>query len=250
MIQFRYLGEQALIVELGDRIDPLIHRKVLSFCKWLKQQKIKGVIEWVPSYTGVTIHYDPIALSPLQLQKKLSRFSDEYVEEQADVTRVIGIPVCYGGEFGPDLKEVADYHQIGTEEVIRIHSIGSYLVYMIGFVPGFAYLGGMSPRIAMPRRDSPRPKIPAGSVGIAGEQTGVYPLEVPGGWRIIGRTPLPLFLPKKHPPALLRTGDVVQFVPIEKSEYHAIKKACNQGELPVQIRYIKGGKGSESSSIR
>lgn len=249
MIRFRYLGEQALIVELGDRIDPLIHRKVLGFCKWLEQQKIQGVIEWVPSYTGVTIHYDPVLLTSGQLQAKLLHFSDRCTDEQQDFIRVVEIPVCYGGEFGPDLEEVACYHSMDTEDVIRIHAGGSYRVYMIGFVPGFAYLGGMSPKIALPRRDSPRPKIPAGSVGIAGEQTGIYPLEVPGGWRIIGRTPLPLFLPKQHPPALLRTGDVVRFVPIDKAEYHAIKEACQQGELPIRIHCIKGGKGSESSSI-
>jgi inhibitor of KinA len=250
MIRFRCLGEQALIVELGDRIDPAVHRKVLAFCKWLRQQKINGVVEWVPSYTGVTIHFDPFLLSPFELQSKLAGFSSESVDDGQDRVRVIEIPVCYGGEFGPDLEELARFRRMDAKEVIRIHAGGTYLVYMIGFVPGFAYLGGMSPRIAMPRRDSPRPKIPAGSVGIAGEQTGVYPLEVPGGWRIIGRTPLPLFLPEQSPPSLLRAGDLVQFVPIDEPAYHAIKEKCNYGELPVAIRYVKGGKGSESSSIR
>jgi inhibitor of KinA len=250
MIRFRCLGEQALIVELGDRIDPAVHRKVLAFCKWLEQQKINGVVEWVPSYTGVTIHFDPFLLSSFELQSKLADFSAESAGDGQDRVRVIEIRFVMEGNSAPIWRNWPASIRMDAKEVIRIHAGGTYLVYMIGFVPGFAYLGGMSSRIAMPRRDSPRPKIPAGSVGIAGEQTGVYPLEVPGGWRIIGRTPLPLFLPEQSPPSLLRAGDLVQFVPIDEPVYHAIKEKCNHGELPVEIRYVKGGKGSESSSIR
>jgi inhibitor of KinA len=133
--------------------------------------------------------------------------------------RNIVIPVCYGGEFGPDLKEVAQYHGLTEEEVIHIHSHGEYKVYMIGFVPGFAYLGGLSPKIATPRRTTPRTMIPTGSVGIAGGQTGIYPLATPGGWQIIGRTPLSLFRPNHRQPSLLRAGDIVRFQPITEKEY-------------------------------
>ena len=133
--------------------------------------------------------------------------------------RTVSIPVCYGGEFGPDLEYVARHNNLTTDEVIHIHSSGEYLVYMIGFAPGFPFLGGLSPKIATPRRPSPRATIPAGSVGIAGMQTGVYPIETPGGWQLIGRTPQKLFLPNENPPSLLQAGDVVKFCPISFQEY-------------------------------
>lgn len=129
------------------------------------------------------------------------------------------IPVCYGGELGPDLPEVAAAHGLSEEEVVEIHASADYLVYMLGFAPGFAYLGGLPKRIATPRRRTPRLSIPAGTVGIAGDQTGVYPIATPGGWQLIGRTPDPLFLPDAMPPALLRAGDIVRFRPISRAEF-------------------------------
>lgn len=138
---------------------------------------------------------------------------------EAPPSRTVVIPVCYGGEFGPDLEEVARFHGMTEDEVIAIHAQGRYRVYMIGFAPGFAYLGGLSPEIATPRRATPRTHVPAGSVGIAGNQTGVYPLATPGGWQIIGRTPLALFRPHHEEPSLLRAGDIVQFCPITEEQY-------------------------------
>jgi inhibitor of KinA len=138
--------------------------------------------------------------------------------------RVVEIPVCYGGEFGPDLGYVAEHNQLSVEEVIEIHTSGQYLVYMIGFAPGFPYLGGMSERIMAPRRQSPRLAIPAGTVGIAGMQTGVYPIETPGGWQLIGRTPLALFRPQDNPPSLLQSGDIVRFCQISDKEYEEYKE--------------------------
>jgi inhibitor of KinA len=131
----------------------------------------------------------------------------------------VDIPVCYGGDFGPDLDAVSSHTGLSTEEVVAIHGEPDYLVYMIGFAPGFPYLGGMSERLASPRRESPRAKIPPGSVGIAGSQTGVYPIETPGGWQLIGRTPLRLFRPERDEPSLLRTGDRVRFQAIDRAEY-------------------------------
>jgi inhibitor of KinA len=140
------------------------------------------------------------------------------VDQDAE-PRIVEIPVCYGGEFGPDLEEVAEHNGITPEEVIDIHSNGEYIVYMIGFAPGFPYIGGMSEKIAAPRRKNPRLKIPAGSVGIAGKQTGVYPIETPGGWQLIGRTPRKLFLPDGHTPSLLQAGDQIKFVQVSQEEF-------------------------------
>jgi inhibitor of KinA len=145
-------------------------------------------------------------------------------ETKESKQRFVEIPVCYGGEYGPDLEAVAEYHHLSTSEVVEIHSKEEYLVYMIGFAPGFPYLGGMSEEIATPRRHSPRLSIPEGSVGIAGMQTGVYPISTPGGWQLIGRTPLELFCPNENPPTLLQSGDIVKFVPISLEEYQANKE--------------------------
>ncbi|MBX6395501.1 MAG: 5-oxoprolinase subunit PxpB, partial [Alicyclobacillaceae bacterium] len=149
----------------------------------------------------------------------LETLVDEIPQGGEEAGRLVEIPVCYGGEFGPDLAYVADYHGLTPERVIEIHSSTEYRVYMIGFAPGFPYLGGLSPELATPRKTSPRLTIPAGSVGIAGNQTGVYSVSTPGGWQIIGRTPLVLFRPDLHPPSLLKAGDRVRFYPISREEF-------------------------------
>lgn len=155
-----------------------------------------------------------------QLQQLLAELKDD----KTITPRLVEIPVCYGGEFGPDLEYVAAFNGLTTEEVIHIHSSGDYLVYMIGFAPGFPYIGGMSEKIATPRRETPRLKIPSGSVGIAGKQTGVYPIETPGGWQLIGRTPLKLFRPDEEPPSLLMAGDKIKFVPISYNDYKEMEE--------------------------
>src|SRR5204863_3793292 len=161
--------------------------------------------------TTLAIYYDPLQTTAPELTKQIRGLAVDDNRSNQDDQRVIEIPVCYGGEFGSDLGFVAKNASLTTQEVIELHSAADYLVHMIGFAPGFPYLGGMSPKIAVPRRSTPRLKIPAGSVGIAGDQTGIYPLETPGGWQLIGRTPLPLFRPEQVPPTLLQAGDVVRF---------------------------------------
>jgi inhibitor of KinA len=156
-----------------------------------------------------------------------SKLENEQTEKEL-AHRTVSIPVCYGGEYGPDLEYVARHHNLTPEEVISIHSEGEYLAYMIGFAPGFPFLGGLSEKIATPRRPSPRTSIPAGSVGIAGMQTGVYPISTPGGWQLIGQTPVKLFLPKQNPPSLLQAGDIVKFEPISKEEYQEMQ--AKEGE--------------------
>jgi inhibitor of KinA len=225
------LGDSSLVVRFGDRIDPALHRRVMSLAAYLDAHPIPGIVEYVPAFASLAIHYDPlrIARSPSSyellvstLQQSIARMEEPASHE----ARIVEIPVCYGGEFGPDLEYVAAYHRLSIEEVISLHSGGSYRIYMIGFAPGFPYLGGMNERIATPRRSTPRSRVPAGSVAIGGMQTGVYPIESPGGWHLIGRTPLRLFRPERVPPVLLRAGDTIRFRSISRAEFDAWKEGA------------------------
>lgn len=233
------LGEAGITVEFGKRIHPEIHRKVKAFADYLESHPFPGMVEYISAFSSVTVFYDPLKVRALQpagpknqeqplayeivasLLQKLLTQSDTAGEHRP---RTVEIPVCYGGDFGPDLEYVAQHNRLSVEEVVEIHTSGQYLVYMIGFAPGFPYLGGMSERIATPRRQSPRLTIPARTVGIAGMQTGVYPIETPGGWQLIGRTPVELFRPQNDPPTLLQSGDIVRFRQISPQEYEEYKE--------------------------
>ncbi len=215
------LGDSALLVYFGEEISRTIHGKVQALFKLLQDRPFKGFKEGVPAYTNLCVYYDPLLVAELSNEEMPDIIVRNYIStliEHMEITqqqgRIVEIPVIYGGEYGPDLAEVAAYNHLTEAEVIRRHSESDVLVYMLGFAPGFAFMGGMDESIAMPRRDVPRAKIPAGSVGIAGKQTGIYPFETPGGWNIIGRTTTPLFLPDENPPSLLRAGDRIRFVPI------------------------------------
>lgn len=224
------LGDASIVLQFGDSISEAIHKKVKAFASYIDKHPFAGMIEYVPAYTTLTIYYNPWVVSeggnyfPYQkvaaiLQEMLPR-----VEETPHAVRkVIEIPVCYGGEFGPDLAYVASYTHLPEQEVVAIHANNDYLVYMIGFAPGFPYLGRMDKRIATPRKQNPRRTIPPGAVGIGGNQTGIYSLETPGGWQIIGRTPLTLFAPQRNPPSLLQAGDVVRFIPVSPEKFKAVK---------------------------
>ncbi|BDG35540.1 5-oxoprolinase subunit PxpB [Saccharococcus caldoxylosilyticus] len=214
------LSEYAVTIRFSTKVDEAVNDYVHRVAVFLEQQKKDGIFDIVPTFSSVTVYYDPLVVGNYEEMCEWLRTELERVEQvEAPPSRTVVIPVCYGGEFGPDLEEVARFHGMTEEEVIAIHAQGRYRVYMIGFSPGFAYLGGLSPKIATPRRATPRTRVPAGSVGIAGSQTGVYPLATPGGWQIIGRTPLALFRPEHDEPSLLRAGDIVQFRPITEDEY-------------------------------
>lgn len=217
------LGDSAVVITLGEGIHLDVHRRVKSLSSLLDARPFAGFIESVPAYNTLTVYYSPAAVYqaagcdvlPYEKVTGYIRSLAEFISnESAAAGKTVEIPVYYGGEYGPDLEEVAALNGLTPEEVIDIHSSGEYVVYMIGFAPGFPFLGGMDERIAAPRKQTPRTKIPAGSVGIAGRQTGIYPLETPGGWQIIGRTPQELFLPDQSPPSLLQAGDTIKFVPI------------------------------------
>jgi inhibitor of KinA len=211
-------GDSALVVEFGDEISQEVNRKVHALADALGKNALSGLGELVPTYRSLLLHYDPRRLSCDEVVAFVSEVLQECEEQPSPKARVVEIPVVYGGEFGPDIEFVAEHNGLSIEEVIRLHAGAAYTVYMLGFTPGFAYLGGMPEAIATPRLETPRTLVPAGSVGIAGAQTGIYPIATPGGWRLIGRTPLELFDPEGDPPTLLRAGDKVRFVPISEEE--------------------------------
>jgi inhibitor of KinA len=231
-------GEQGLVVEFGNVIAPRVNARVRRLAGKIRQSKPEGVIEVVPTYRSVLVYFDPLRLARSDLSRMIERLlavEKEVDEGGKEKVRVIRVPVCYGGEFGPDLEHVARHNGLSVDEVVAIHSSRPYLVYMLGFTPGFAYLGGMSPKIATPRLEEPRTKIPQGSVGIADKQTGLYPIESPGGWRLIGRTPLKPFSPGSANPFLFAAGDYLQFVPISAGEFETIGRQVQAGSYASQV---------------
>jgi len=207
------LGDSALLIQLGSEIDDRINNRVLALERRLISLFPSFVRATVPAYVSLTIHYDPCQVNSEEFQTSILQQLDAVVGSDSPQGKLIKVPVVYGGEGGPDLPFVADHCGLSVAEVIRRHSQPEYRVHFIGFLPGFPYLGGMDPRLETPRLATPRTEVKAGSVGIAGGQTGIYPLDSPGGWRIIGWTPLKLFDITKELPVLLAPGDRVQFVP-------------------------------------
>lgn len=222
-VRFLPCGDQAVTVEWGSTIDEHINRQVHAFARKVEALSHSAITEVVPTYRSATVHYRPEVLSYEELKHLLAPLAQGSAEE-AEELPVVEIPVCYGGEYGPDLLEVAQHCSLTLEEVIARHTAPTYRIYMLGFTPGFPYLGGMDPSIAAPRRKEPRIHIPAGSVGIAGEQTGVYPIVSPGGWQLIGRTPLRLFDPQKEQPFLLSAGAGIRFAPIDEETFRKMEE--------------------------
>jgi KipI family sensor histidine kinase inhibitor len=227
----RYLpfGDSALLVEFGDTIDLDVNRKVIALSKAILKARIQGVEELVPTYRSLLIRYDLAKIGYKQLVLRVKDIESELKESKLEAVRRIVVPVVYGGQYGPDLSYVAQFHGLTEEQVIQIHSGREYRVYMLGFVAGFPYLGEVADEIATARLETPRLKVAAGSVGIAEKQTGIYPCEAPGGWQIIGRTPLRLFNPQMDPPALLKPGDSVEFQQVSEKEYKKIEEAILNG---------------------
>ena len=217
------VGDCAVSVEFGQEISLEINHKVMALKMVLEREPIGGIVELIPTYCSLLIQYDPMDLRYGQLRDRLEALVTQLDEVEMPPKQVVEIPVAYGGEYGPDLGEVARAHNISEEEVIKLHSEPEYPIYMLGFVAGFPYLGGMNKAIATPRKKSPRLKIEAGSVGIAGEQTGIYSVESPGGWQIIGRTPLKLYDVNRNEPVLLKAGQYIKFKPITKEEFRAME---------------------------
>ncbi len=214
--RFLVVGEQGMAVELGDAVDEEVNARVHRLAAAVRRALAREVLEVVPTYRSLFVAFDPLRVPRERLVRRIEALLERMPAGPAPRPpgRTVRIPVCYGGELGPDLDEVARRAGLAPEEVVEIHASADYRVYMLGFTPGFPYLGGMSPRIATPRLERPRTRIPGGSVAIGGEQTGIYPVDSPGGWRIIGRTPLRLFDPSSPEPFLVAAGDRVRFEPI------------------------------------
>lgn len=244
MMKILPMGDSALTVEFGSEISGVLNDEVNAFAYRVRTARIHGVRELLPTYRSLTVFYDPFTTTFDTLRETLTGL-DELPANTADTQStsatapakhtVVHIPCCYGGEYGPDLADLAKAKNISEDEAIRIHSAVSYRIYMIGFLPGFPYLGGLDPVLAMPRLETPRTAIPAGSVGIGGSQTGIYPIASPGGWRLIGKTPVKLYDPSAKEPVLCSAGEFIRFEPITDAEYQRIEKDVEAGSFHVEI---------------
>lgn len=236
-------GDNGIILRFGKEISPIINQQIRGYQLLLETHSdiFPEILEVIPAYTTLLILYDPILCSYGALLTKLRELTEKLKETQIPGAKILHIPVLYGSEYGPDLSFVAEHNHLSQEQVISIHTESPYLIYMIGFTPGFPYLGGMSEKIATPRLQVPRQKIPPGSVGIAGSQTGIYPIESPGGWQLIGRTPLRLFDLNRSPQALLRAGDYIRFIAIDQREYDEIIDLVERGKYRVKTTILGEG---------
>lgn len=216
MSEFRIvaLGDSCVSLQFAAAVDPVVNARCIAVAAALEKSGVRGVRDVVPTYNAVTVHFDPVGTDREGLSAGLYRLAARMPSTLEGAARTVEIPVSYGGSWGPDLSAVADFAKCSEAEVVRLHAGVRYRVYMLGFLPGFAYMGSVDRRIAMPRLDTPRMRVAAGSIGIAGEQTGVYPCDTPGGWRIIGRTTVQVFDAARAEPFLLKAGDDVRFVAV------------------------------------
>lgn len=223
--RFEPASDQSLLIYFGEKISIAVHEQVRKLLHLLEGEPIEGVRNLHPAYCSMLLKFDPLKWSNEKLEKELRKYLVRLDKVSLPEAREVEIPVCYGGEFGPDLDDVAALHGITSEETIKLHSSVKYLVYFLGFVPGFAYLGELTRELVTPRLATPRKRVPVGSVGIAGNQTGVYPFETPGGWRLLGRSPVAMFRTDREGLSLLSIGDRVRFVPISRERFAELSRA-------------------------
>lgn len=228
-------GDSSILIEFGKEINPEINGKITSLVQLMKEQHIEGVVDMIPAFCTLLVNYDPRVITYEEIRDRMEKLLKIETRASESRRRVYEIPVCYGGEYGPDIENIAEHAGLSVEEVIRIHSSRDYLIYMLGFLPGFCYLGGLDERIHTPRLANPRIKINAGSVGIGGSQTGIYPLDSPGGWQLMGMTPVKTYDPEREVPILVEAGDYIRFVPVDESEYKGIKELVERGEYQCVV---------------
>ena len=229
-------GDTSILVAFKQEISPDVNARIAATVKLLRQQNTPGIVDVIPAFASLLINYNPQVISFGELKKRLEALLKMEVGTDKTEKRVFEIPVCYGGKFGPDIQTIADHAGLTEEEVISIHSSCDYLIYMLGFLPGFCYLGGLDERIHTPRLANPRMAIPAGSVGIGGSQTGIYPMESPGGWQLMGKTPVKTYDPDREVPILVNAGEYIHFYPIDEAEFDRIKAEVDAGTYEVVIR--------------
>ena len=223
--RFQYASDQSLLIYFGQQITILAHEQVRRLLCLLESEPIAGILNLHPAYCSVLVKFDPLKWRHEDLEKELRKYLGRLDNVKLPAPRQVEVPVCYGGEFGPDLEDVASVHGMTPGRVVELHTSATYLVFFLGFVPGFAYLGELPEELVTPRLPTPRKKVPAGSVGIAGNQTGVYPFETPGGWRLLGRTPLSIFRTERKDLSLLSIGDRVRFVTVSRERFAALEGA-------------------------
>ena len=238
-VRFLSAGDRALVVEFGDRVDRALSERVLRLDAVIRSNPPVGLVETVPTFRSLTVYYDPLLTSRAELQCAIGALLD--VEDRPrSGARLWHVPVCYEAEFAPDMAEVVRLTGLTPREVVALHSGTRFHVYMLGFLPGFPYMGDLPPRLALPRRADPRLRVPAGSISIATSLTAIYPYESPGGWHLIGATPIRLFDPERTPPALFAPGDAVQCEPVDPAAFASIKQAVEGGSYQVAAEPISG----------
>lgn len=228
-VKFLITSDTSISIVFGDKISDEINRRVNALALSLKKLEISGIIEFCPSYSSLMVSYDPAIISFKKLERKIRKLVKKGLSKESEDSILWEIPVCYGGKYGEDLINTAQLLRVCPEELIERHSGVVYKIYMLGFLPGFAYLGGLDSSIAAPRLSSPRKKIPVGSVGIGGQQTGIYPMSSPGGWRLIGTTPIDVYNINRENPILYSAGDYLKFISVSEKEFENIKLQTENG---------------------
>lgn len=239
--KFLPCGDCGITVNFGNEINEDTNKLVTAFTAAAENTDIYGVIEYIPAFCSATVIYDPLKTNQKELIKQLKKALKHSSGGSAFKPLLYKIPVCYDEEFSPDIESVEKITGLSRDEIINIHTSRDYPIYMLGFLPGFAYLGGMDERIAAPRLETPRVKIPRGSVGIGGSQTGIYPSDSPGGWRLIGKTPVRVYDSRKENPILYRAGDYIRFVKITKEEFYKLDKECESGNYTAECEEVRRG---------
>lgn len=229
-------GDSSLLIQFGNEISPEINQRIKATVQLMREQHIEGVLDVIPAFCSLLINYDPRVISYSEITKRMRKLLKVEMKAEDEKKKVFEIPVCYGGKYGPDLAYIAEHAGMTEEEVIALHSSKDYLIYMLGFLPGFCYLGGLDERLHTPRLATPRIKIDAGSVGIGGSQTGIYPMDSPGGWQLMGMTPVKTYDPEREVPILVEAGDYIRFVPVDEEEYLRIKELVERGEYECTVR--------------
>lgn len=228
-------GDSGLLISFEQAIRSDINQRIKGLLDQLKVQNIDGILEVIPAFASCLVLYDPLRISYRTLSQHLVNLLDIPLTSQEKVARIWDIPLVYGGEFGPDLESLAQQAGLTVDDVINRHSGRDYLIYMLGFLPGFAYLGGLDETIHSPRLATPRLAIPAGSIGIGGSQTGIYPISSPGGWQLIGRTPIKCYDPNRPNPIAFEAGDYIRFRPISVETYQSIEAAVREGNYELTL---------------
>lgn len=228
-------GDSSLLIEFGNEISPEVNRKIAAVVELMREQHIEGVVDVIPAFCSLLVNYDPRVIRYEKMKKRMESLLRVDIKVGEGRRKIFEIPVLYGGEYGPDLGNIAEHAGLSEDEVVKIHSSRDYLIYMLGFLPGFCYLGGLDERIHTPRLANPRLKIRAGSVGIGGSQTGIYPLDSPGGWQLMGMTPVKTYDPEREVPILVEAGNYIRFVPVDEAEYQRIQAQVEDGSYQCVI---------------